>query len=78
MHYIIAISGFSGSGKDEAVSQLIRKYYAIQTGLADPGKRHLADAYGFTEEQLFGPSHFRNAGDLRIPKNSLENLVLKN
>src|SRR5690606_12488317 len=34
-------------------------------------KRHLADLYDFTEEQLFGPSAFRNKGDLRYPKKTL-------
>jgi hypothetical protein len=70
MHYIVCISGFAGAGKDECASQLVRGHSAVQTGLADPGKRHMADAYGFTEKQLFGPSQFRNAGDVRIPKNA--------
>ncbi len=70
MHYIFCISGFSGAGKDECAGQLVRKYNAIQTGLADSGKRHMADAYGFTEQQLYGPSHFRNIGDVRVPKNA--------
>jgi len=70
MHYMVCISGFAGAGKDECASQLVRGHSALQTGLADPGKRHMADAYGFTEQQLFGPSQFRNAGDVRVPKNS--------
>jgi hypothetical protein len=69
MHYMVCISGFAGAGKDECASQLTKHHYAVQTGLADPGKRHMADAYGFTEQQLFGPSPFRNAGDVRIEKN---------
>lgn len=69
MHYMFCISGFSGAGKDECASRLVNHYQAVQTGLADPGKRHMADAYDFTEQQLYGPSHFRNAGDVRIPKN---------
>jgi hypothetical protein len=67
-HYIIAFSGYSGVGKDECSGQLVRSYNAIHTGLADPGKRHMADTYGWTEEQLFGPSHFRNVGDMKYPK----------
>jgi hypothetical protein len=70
MHFMFCISGFAGAGKDECASQLVKEHYAVQTGLADPGKRHMADAYGFTEQQLFGPSQFRNAGDVRIPKNA--------
>jgi hypothetical protein len=68
-HVMVCISGFSGVGKDECASVLLNKFGAVQTGLADPAKRHMADVYGFSYEQLFGPSKFRNAGDLRFPKN---------
>lgn len=68
IHFCFCISGFSGSGKDEIAIHLIKNYHAIQTGLADPAKRHLADVYGFTERQLFGPSQYRNTGDSRYPK----------
>lgn len=64
-HYVLCISGYSGSGKDEFASQIITDTGAPKIGLADPAKRHMADIYGFTEEQLFGPSSCRNAGDLR-------------
>jgi hypothetical protein len=37
----------------------------------------MTDLYGFTKEQLFGPSHFRNAGDPRYPKNNLRDLGYK-
>lgn len=67
---MVCISGFSGTGKDEVAGVLTSKYKAIQTGLADPAKRHMADIYGFSEEQLFGPSHFRNHGDIRYPKSN--------
>lgn len=68
MHFLLAISGYSGIGKDEFCKPFIEKYNAVQIGLADPAKRHMADVYGFTEEQLFGPSKFRNKGDIRYPK----------
>jgi hypothetical protein len=67
----VAVSGFSGVGKDECAGHLVRKYGAVHTGLADPAKRHMADVYGFSYDQLFGPSHMRNAGDPRYPKNVL-------
>lgn len=67
-HFMVCISGFSGVGKDECASVLVNKFGAVQTGLADPAKRHMADTYGFSYDQLFGPSKFRNAGDLRYPK----------
>jgi hypothetical protein len=76
MHYMVCISGFAGAGKDECATQLVNNHGAVQTGLADPGKRHMADAYGFTEKQLFGPSQFRNAGDVRIPKNTFREFDL--
>ena len=74
---MICISGYSGTGKDMVAGHLVREYGAIQTGLADPAKRHMADLYGFTEEQLFGPSAARNQGDLRYPKKAFHkyNLV---
>jgi len=70
---MICVSGFSGSGKDEFCKGLEKAskdkdYYFLQTGLADPAKRHMADVYGFTEQQLFGESKYRNGGDLRYPK----------
>lgn len=66
--FMVCISGYSGSGKDEFARVLVDEHRAPKVGLADPAKRHMADLYGFTEEQLFGPSAFRNAGDLRYPK----------
>ena len=76
-HVMVCISGFSGVGKDECASVLLNKFGAVQTGLADPAKRHMADVYGFSYEQLFGPSKFRNAGDVRFPKNVCKDLELK-
>jgi len=73
----VGISGFSGSGKDEIAKSLVKRG-AIQLGLADPAKRHMADLYEFTEQQLFGPSEFRNGGDLRYPKPAMEKLRLWN
>lgn len=76
MHIMVCVSGFSGVGKDEFCKHLVQKHGAIQTGLADPAKRHMHDVYGFTEEQLFGPSKFRNGGDLRYPKKDFFNYKL--
>lgn len=70
-HFLICISGFSGSGKDEFSRYFVEDLQAPKVGLADPAKRHMADLYGFTEHQLFGPSAMRNAGDLRYPKPEL-------
>lgn len=73
---MVCVSGFSGSGKDEFMSRLVNGHGAVQTGLADPAKRHMADLYGWSEEQLFGPSKFRNAGDMSLPKPMFHRLGL--
>lgn len=77
MHLMFCVSGFSGTGKDEFCRSLVEKHNAMHTGLADPAKRHMADIYGFTRDQLFGPSAMRNAGDPRYPKTSLTSLGAK-
>jgi hypothetical protein len=76
-HLMFCISGYSGTGKDEVAGRIVRAHRGIQTGLADPAKRHMADVYGFTERQLFGPSAARNEGDLRYPKETFHKLGLK-
>lgn len=75
-HFLICISGFSGSGKDEFSKVFVEEMQAPKVGLADPAKRHMADLYGFTERQLFGASANRNAGDLRYPKPEMEKVGL--
>jgi hypothetical protein len=69
-HFMVCISGWAGTGKDECSGRLVNRHGAIHTGLADPGKRHLKDTYKFSSEQLWGPSKFRNAGDVRYPKDT--------
>lgn len=68
---MFCVSGFSGTGKDEFCRRLVEGHGAVHTGLADPAKRHMADIYGFTRDQLFGPSQMRNAGDPRYPKTAI-------
>lgn len=77
-HFSVCFAGYSGVGKDECAGRLVQTTSAIHTGLADPAKRHMADLYGFTKEQLFGPSHFRNAGDPRYPKNIIRDIGYRN
>ena len=74
---IFCVSGFSGTGKDEFCKQLISKHGAVQTGLVDPAKRHMIDTYGFSFNQVFGPSHYRNLGDNRYPKHIIKQLGAK-
>lgn len=65
---MFCVSGFAGVGKDEFCKRLVSNHGAFHTGLIDPAKRHMGEVYGFSEDQLFGPSVFRNRGDLRYPK----------
>lgn len=65
MSRIVYILGEAHSGKSEAAKHL-RKAGFIEISLSDPMKRALMDWYGFTEEQLWGPSELRNAPDERL------------
>jgi hypothetical protein len=65
MKTILYILGEAHSGKSEAAKHL-RKAGFTEIALADPMKRALMDWYGFTEEQLWGPSELRNAPDERL------------
>jgi hypothetical protein len=66
--FLVGISGYSRTGKDTVAHRLVKQHDAIHLGMTDHAKRHMADTYNFTEEQLFGPSEARNMGDLRYPK----------
>jgi hypothetical protein len=63
---IILISGAAGSGKD-TVANFIAKYSgSVCIAQADPMKRFAKTVFGFTEDQLWGPSESRNAPDPRF------------
>lgn len=72
----IIVSGFSGVGKDEFVSQLKKLGVDGPTiGLSDVMKRHMMDLFGFSAEQMFGPSKFRNEPDGKtgvVPRTPLQ------
>lgn len=65
---LLGISGLAGSGKDTVANMLIEESGFIKVSLADPLKRIARDVYAFTEEQLWGPSEFRNDPDKRYPR----------
>jgi hypothetical protein len=57
---IIVLSGEAGAGKDSVADLLVTNHQFIKHSLASPLKRFAADMFGFTDEQLYGPSSSRN------------------
>lgn len=69
---IIGICGQAGSGKDTCADFLVEEFGYVKVALADPLKRMCWDVFGFTEQQLWGPSQYRNVPDERFPKPQFE------
>ena len=65
MKRLIVLSGEAGAGKDSLAKLLVDEFDWTLYSLAGPLKRFAADMFGFTDEQLYGPSSFRNAPDPR-------------
>ena len=71
---IIGIAGKAGTGKSEAARILARNGYC-PVAFADGIKRILMEVYGFTKEQLWGPSQNRNAPDKRYKRWECDSVV---
>jgi hypothetical protein len=65
---ILGICGLAGSGKDTAAKFVIDDHRFIPMAFADEMKRICKRVYGFTDDQLWGPSASRNAVDKRYPR----------
>ncbi len=65
---IIGLSGKAGSGKDTVGKFLVTDCCFESMALADPMKDFCKEIFGFTDEQLRGPSSNRNAPDKRYPR----------
>lgn len=63
---LIILCGQAGSGKDTVASFLVKNHNAISIAQADPMKRLASKVFGFTEDQLWGPSEARNSMDPRF------------
>jgi hypothetical protein len=66
MKKLLGLSGLAGAGKDATADILARDHLFQKIALADPMKRAAAEWFGFTEQQLWGASEFRNAPDPRV------------
>jgi hypothetical protein len=62
--------GSAGSGKDTAANFLVEDHDFKAIALADPLKRFCREVYGFSVEQLWGPSETRNIPDPRYLRES--------
>lgn len=61
---LIVLSGDAGAGKD-SLADILEDRGWKRYSLAGPLKRFAGDMFGFTDEQLYGPSSARNAPDPR-------------
>lgn len=75
---LIGVSGLAGSGKDAVASILVSERQFCRVALADPLKRACADWFGWSHEQLWGPSELRNVEDFNwdglTPRKALQTL----
>lgn len=63
---IIGIAGLKGSGKDTTGEILQRSFDDIcLEAFADPMKRFCQEVFDFSDEQLWGPSEYRERADTR-------------
>lgn len=63
---LIGVTGQAGSGKDTVADRLVEEHGYVKIALADPLKRLGMHVFGFSEQQLWGPSEFRNEFDERF------------
>lgn len=68
----LLLFGEAGSGKDSVASFLVENHGAVALAMADPMKRLAHEVFGFTEDQLWGPSANRNAMDPRFTETRLD------
>lgn len=71
---IIGLSGLAGVGKDTIADFLVRHHAFEKVSLAEPFKVFCKEVLGFSDDQLFGPSKFRDAVDPRYGKTPREAL----
>jgi hypothetical protein len=68
---MIILCGNAGVGKDTVGNYLHSNHGAVCLAQADLMKRICKTVFGFTDQQLWGPSQFRNEIDGRFPKGKM-------
>lgn len=66
---VILLTGEAGSGKDTIASCIAKHYPATVIAQADPMKRFAKRVFGYSEEQLWGPSAMRNT-EVDLPRSA--------
>lgn len=64
---LVGLSGEAGVGKDTVADILVAEHGFCKIALADEIKRIAHRLYGFTREQLWGPSELRNTPSPKYP-----------
>ena|SRR5437868_6760078 len=62
---LIAITGYSGSGKDTVADDLIQRYGFVKKTFAEPLKRAIQILFDFTDQQLYGTQDDKSQVDPR-------------
>src|SRR3954469_14034474 len=57
---IIGICGQAGSGKDLIADWFVTEKHYVKVAFADPMKRFARSLFGYSVDQLWGPSELRN------------------
>lgn len=63
---VYILSGGAGSGKDTVAEMMVMRRHGVMVAQSDPMKRLVAQAFDFSDTQLWGPSSCRNAADDRF------------
>jgi hypothetical protein len=77
---LILLAGQAGSGKDTVASYIAENYNGVCVAQADPMKSLVKRLFGFSDQQLWGPSDFRNAVDVGtlLPERQASQVLLSN
>lgn len=62
---LVGFCGLKGSGKDTLADYFVKHTDGVKIALADPIKRYCMDAFGWSEETLWGSSELREVPDPR-------------
>jgi hypothetical protein len=65
---LIGLTGMAGAGKSTVAKILVERHGFVEVAFADRLKKLVGELFGFTKDQLWGPSSIRNEPDKRYPR----------